>query len=149
MNPSDWGLRPLVLDDVDAVHAVYSDPETWRHFPEGVFVERERSVALAERAERDWRESGLGEWAVTVRGDVVGTGGVSPRGGWWNLGFRLAPSVWGHGLGTWVTSSRGPTARPGSSTPTVRSTAGCSPRSSRWVDGRPADAGCRVACWPR
>ena len=104
MNPSDWGLRPLVLDDVDAVHAVYSDPETWRHFPEGVFVERERSVALAERAERDWRESGLGEWAVTVRGDDVGTGGVSPRGGWWNLGFRLAPSVWGHGLGTWVAS---------------------------------------------
>jgi RimJ/RimL family protein N-acetyltransferase len=104
MNPSDWGLRPLVVADVDAVHAVYADPETWRHLPDGVFTEREPSLALVERAERDWRESGLGEWAVTVAGEVVGTGGVTPRDGWWNLGFRLAPRVWGHGLGTWVAS---------------------------------------------
>lgn len=104
MNPSDWGLRPLVLDDVDAVHAVYSDPETWRHLPQGCFADRAQSLALAERAVRDWRDSGLGEWAVTVRSEVVGTGGVTPRDDWWNLGFRLTPDVWGHGLGTWVAS---------------------------------------------
>lgn len=104
MNPSDWGLRPLVLDDVDAVHAVYSDPGTWRHLPAGVFTDRAQSVGLAERAERDWRDVGLGEWAVLVAGEVVGTGGAMPRDGWWNLGFRLSPRVWGHGLGTWVAS---------------------------------------------
>ncbi len=45
---------------------------------------------------------GLGPWAVTDDERLLGVGGVSPREGWWNLGFRLAPAAWGSGLGTHV-----------------------------------------------
>lgn len=102
MDPSDWGLRPIAPDDVDAVHAVFADPGTWRHLPSGVLTRREQSEEIVLRAVADWRDAGLGQWAVTVAGEVVGAGGAMPRDGWWNLGFRLAPRVWGHGLGTWV-----------------------------------------------
>ncbi len=104
MNPSDWGLRPLASDDVAAVHAIFSDPATWVHLPSGVLTRREQSEEIVERAVADWRDAGLGQWAVLLRDELVGVGGAMPRDGWWNLGFRLTPSVWGHGLGTWVAS---------------------------------------------
>lgn len=104
VNPSDWGLRPLVLDDVDALHAVFADAGTWQHLPSGVFTQREQTVQVVERAVADWDDVGLGQYAVLHAGELVGAGGAMPRDGWWNLGFRLTPSVWGHGLGTWVAS---------------------------------------------
>jgi RimJ/RimL family protein N-acetyltransferase len=104
VNPSDWGLRPLAADDVDAVHAIFSDPATWEHLPSGVLTRREQSAAIVQRAVADWREGGLGQWAVLLRDELVGVGGAMPRDAWWNLGFRLSPAVWGHGLGTWVAS---------------------------------------------
>ncbi len=102
MSPDRWGLRPLGLDDVDAMHAVMSDPATWRHLPEGVFTRREQTVEVVERAVADWSGVGLGQWAVLLEDVLVGGGGAMPQDGWWNLGFRLTPAVWGHGLATWV-----------------------------------------------
>ena len=102
VNPDTWGLRPLVDDDVDAVHAVFSDPRTWTHLPDGCFERVEQSRALVREAVAAWRAEGLGPWAVLVADEVVGVGGVTPMTRWWNLGFRLSPTVWGHGLATWV-----------------------------------------------
>ncbi len=102
MTPDRWGLRPPAADDVDAVHAIFSDVRTWTHLPSGRFERREQTEQMVDEARLDWRIVGLGQWAVLVDDVLVGLGGAAPRDGWWNLGFRLAPEVWGHGLATWV-----------------------------------------------
>lgn len=102
MNPDSWGLRPLVDDDVDRVHAIFSDPRTWTHLPSGRFERPEQSRALVREAVAAWRAEGLGPWAVLVADELVGVGGVTPMTQWWDLGFRLSSDVWGHGLATWV-----------------------------------------------
>jgi RimJ/RimL family protein N-acetyltransferase len=102
MSPDRWGLRPPATDDVDAVHAIFSDAATWTHLPGGRFERREQTEQMLDEARLDWRIVGLGQWVVAVDDVVVGLGGAAPRDGWWNLGFRLSPSVWGHGLATWV-----------------------------------------------
>lgn len=102
VNPDTWGLRPLVDDDVDDVHAIVSDPDTWVHEPGGCFERVERSGALVREAVASWRAEGLGPWAVLVADELVGVGGVTPMTRWWDLGARLSPHVWGHGLATWV-----------------------------------------------
>ena len=132
MDPSDWGLRPLEDADVDAVHGIFSDPGTWRHLPTGVLTRREQSEQVVRRAVDAWREVGLGQWAVTLAGDVVGAGGVMPQRGWWNLGFRLTPAVWGHGLGTWVaTVAVGAARRTRSDWPVVARSLATNPASAR------------------
>lgn len=97
---SSFDLRPVTLDDVDALFAVYSDADTWRHLPEGRFTEREQMTSIVLRWLEQWDRDGLSMWAVVVDGRVVGNCGVMPRDGWWNLGFRLSPAVWGGGVAT-------------------------------------------------
>ena len=97
---SSFDLRPVTLDDVDALFAVYSDAGTWRHLPEGRFTERDQMTSLVLRWLEQWDRHGLSMWAVEVDGGVVGNCGVMPRDGWWNLGFRLSPAVWGGGVAT-------------------------------------------------
>ena len=106
-------LRSLTLDDVDALYAVYSDPGTWLHQPEGRFTSRERARRLIVRSLRSVRATGLGEWAVRVgaggataglpAGTFIGAGGVKlSAAGVWNLGYRLTPASWGRGFATEV-----------------------------------------------
>lgn len=94
-------LLPVSTADVDDVHALFSDPGTWRHFPSGRFTDVAQTVALIERFVREWDEVGLSQWAVRDgSGPLLGLAGVVPRERWWNLGYRFTPSAWGRGLAT-------------------------------------------------
>lgn len=94
---------------VAGIFAIQSDPATWTHLPEGCETDISQSRQLAEAYARSWRDQGLGWWAITLRvpmaglpkGALVGLGGAGirvPEIPAWNLGYRLAPAVWGHGL---------------------------------------------------
>lgn len=94
---------------VSALFAIQSDPETWRHLPDGVETDISQSQAMAEDQERSWRDQGLGWWLIRLRkplgdleeGAVIGLGGAAvrrPEVRAWNLGYRLTPSAWGHGF---------------------------------------------------
>lgn len=94
-------LEPLDTEHLDAVHAIYTDPMTWQHLPSGRFTDRSRTEAMILRARLSWDSFGLGPWALSLRdnpGELIGTAGcamlVLPA---WNLGYRLAPTAWGHG----------------------------------------------------
>lgn len=102
-------LRALSVEHLVPVHAVYGDPATWTHLPQGRHTTAETTAGMIARAESSWRDHGLGYWTLILGsplpgsslrpGDIIGTGGVSVvEGDMWNLGYRLAPGAWGHGL---------------------------------------------------
>jgi RimJ/RimL family protein N-acetyltransferase len=107
-------LRPVALDDLDAMYDVHADPATSRHSPTGPIV-RSRDEARVKLAGwvTHWNEAGFGYWAVRLLdgadGTVLGFGGAM-RGALTlpgrppldvaNLYYRLRPSSWGHGYAT-------------------------------------------------
>ena len=103
-------LDAVVADDLEAHHALLSDPDVWRHLPSGVYADRARTAARISEDQEQWARTGLGYWTARLRDDlpgtsltagaVVGTGGCAVRAGtdWWNLAYRFTPAAWGHGL---------------------------------------------------
>jgi len=104
-------LRPIDLGDEQAVAdvcAVFRNPGTWTHLPAA------RPQADAQVRDyltghvRSWHDHGLGWWFVWLRDPpahgkdaVLGVGGCAmtrPDIPAWNLGYRLDPTVWGHGF---------------------------------------------------
>lgn len=110
-------------EDIEAVSAIGNDPRTWTHLPNARSVDRGSVEEMLAMVDKSWREYGLGSWIVRLRRDtalpglepevipglepgmVLGSGGVNlflagQCGGFWNLGYRLHPDSWGHGLAT-------------------------------------------------
>ena len=102
-------------EDIDAVFAIASDPRTWAHLPRARSADRAPTEEMLNMVDRSWREHGLGSWIARLRhdaalpglepGKLVGSGGVNlfpagVHGTFWNLGYRLHPDCWGHGLAT-------------------------------------------------
>jgi [ribosomal protein S5]-alanine N-acetyltransferase len=99
-------LRHLEVGDLDALFALYRDPEIRQYFPDGV-----RTLAQT-REELEWfvhgptRRSGLGLWATVERGTgaFLGRCGLLP----WEiagvpeveLAFLIDKARWGEGLAT-------------------------------------------------
>ena len=53
--------------DVDDLHAIHADPESWRHFPVGRHTTREQSAEMVTQSERQFALNGLGYWSVRGR----------------------------------------------------------------------------------
>ncbi len=99
-------FRHLEAQDLDALYALYRDPEIRRYFPEGVLTYAET------REELEWffnghpRHPELGLWAAIDKrtGQFVGRCGLLP----WTIDQRAEVEVaylidkafWGQGLGT-------------------------------------------------
>ncbi|MCX4747901.1 GNAT family N-acetyltransferase [Kitasatospora sp. NBC_01287] len=102
-------LRAVSLDDLEPLYAINSDPEAWRHLPQGRHTDIEQTRDWIERAAERWAD-GLSYWTVRLRGDgdgggagpVIGIGGVQAQQGrgHWNLFYRLATAHWGRGYAT-------------------------------------------------
>jgi RimJ/RimL family protein N-acetyltransferase len=89
--------------DLDGLFAIESDARVWTHYPSLRHSEPEQTLGLIERWLIRWDEVGLGPWVVRLKGDsrVIGSGGCSLVDGMvWNLGYRLAADVHGHGYAT-------------------------------------------------
>jgi ribosomal-protein-alanine N-acetyltransferase len=99
-------LRRLIMDDLDALFALYSDPEIRRYFPEGTLTYDETKEEL------EWFLNGhpahpqLGLWATIHKetNQFIGRCGLLP----WTIeqrpevevAYLLAKEYWGQGLGT-------------------------------------------------
>lgn len=99
-------LRRLMLDDLDALFALYRDPEIRRYFPEGTLTYEET------REELEWFLHGhpihpeLGLWATIHKetNQFIGRCGLLP----WTIeehtevevAYLLAKAYWGQGLAT-------------------------------------------------
>lgn len=105
MRLGDVLLDRPTLDDVAAVHAIYSDPRVWTHLPSGRHDNVETTEDMVRGWIRGWERDGLSSWIVRdVRsGEVLGNVGCSVRRGvFWNLGYRLHYKAHGRGIATAV-----------------------------------------------
>lgn len=99
-------LRRLVPADLDALYALYRDPDVRRYFPDGTLTLEET------RAELEWflnghpRHPELGLWATILKetGQFIGRCGLLP----WTIdgqfeveiAYMLDKEYWGQGLAT-------------------------------------------------
>jgi ribosomal-protein-alanine N-acetyltransferase len=97
-------IRPMTAADAEEMHAVYSDPSTFRYIGRGPAQSLDETRArIAEKAAHQ-AEHGFSLWAVVERasGRVVGDCGLQllEGGPEVELGYRLAHEVRGRGLAT-------------------------------------------------
>ena len=95
-------LRPKTLDDLDAMHAVHSDPEVAAWL--GGALDREQTRERLIRHMAHQREHGFSVWAIIERssGEVVGHGGLQHLDGGPEIevGWALRSDRWGRGYAT-------------------------------------------------
>jgi ribosomal-protein-alanine N-acetyltransferase len=99
-------LRHLVMDDLDALFALYQDPEIRRYFPEGVLTLEETKEELIWFLNGHPRYPELGLWATIHKetGKFIGRCGLLP----WEIdgqleveiAYLLDKSFWHQGLAT-------------------------------------------------
>jgi ribosomal-protein-alanine N-acetyltransferase len=99
-------FRRLTMDDLDALAAIYRDPEVRRYFPEGTLTYQETKEELEWIIDVYYGRYGFGLWATMSRetNELVGRSGLLP----WTIegrseievAYLLARGHWGRGLGT-------------------------------------------------
>lgn len=97
-------LRPVEAVDLEALHALWTEPGVRRYLWDDEIVARELTASVIERSLRQFAEEGHGLWlALDNRGgDLVGFCGF-----WYfheppqlELLYGVAASRWGHGVAT-------------------------------------------------
>ncbi|MGZ4147583.1 MAG: GNAT family N-acetyltransferase [Actinomycetota bacterium] len=97
-------LRPLTLDDVDALERVLGDPETMRWYPAP--LDRDGVVRWIEKQHERYERDGFGLLAVEERttGELLGDCGPTiqfvEREPHVELGWHIRRDRWGEGIAT-------------------------------------------------
>jgi ribosomal-protein-alanine N-acetyltransferase len=95
-------LREFVPEDVDALTAVFSDPETMRYYPAP--LDRGETAEWIARNRRRYSETGHGLWAMVLKGggEVIGDCGLTLQivdgGEQIELGYHVRRDLWGQGF---------------------------------------------------
>jgi ribosomal-protein-alanine N-acetyltransferase len=99
-------LRPLTMDDLDALAPIYRDPEVRKYFPEGTLTSEQTREELEWIIDVYYAQHGFGLWATIHKqtNEFIGRCGLLP----WTIDGRsevevaylLARAFWGRGLGT-------------------------------------------------
>lgn len=73
-------IRRLSMDDLDALAAIYADPEVRSFYPEGTLTREETREEIAWMLEVDYPRYGYGLWATVLRetGALIGRCGLLP-----------------------------------------------------------------------
>lgn len=97
-------LRPLTLDDTDALFAVWGDAETMKFYPPPCL--REEVAALIEKQLQRYSADGTGLWALELKetGAVIGDAGLLIQDVEGNaeleIAYHLRRDRWGNGFAT-------------------------------------------------
>ncbi|MGA8309223.1 MAG: GNAT family N-acetyltransferase [Terriglobales bacterium] len=94
-------LREFVPEDVDALAAVLSDPETMRYYP--AVLDRAGVAAWIDRNRRRYADAGHGLWAMILKsnGEVIGDCGLARQTvddvDEIEIGYHVRRDLWGQG----------------------------------------------------
>jgi ribosomal-protein-alanine N-acetyltransferase len=94
-------LREFVPEDVDALAAVLSDPETMRYYPAA--LDRLGVAAWIERNRRRYADHGHGLWAMVSKssGELIGDCGLTRQTvdgtDEIEIGYHVRRDLWGRG----------------------------------------------------
>ena len=99
-------LRPLTADDVDDLHRLWIDRDVRRYLWDDEVIPRERVAAIIDQSRASFETTGIGLWAVFLRGEDALIGFC----GFWffhdppqlQLLYGIAPAYWNRGLATEV-----------------------------------------------
>jgi RimJ/RimL family protein N-acetyltransferase len=95
-------LRPCSMDDVDALHALWTDADVRRYLWDGAVIDRETAQETVQSALEDWADYGVGLFCIRFRREpaIIGFCGLRryPPDDEWELLYGLAPAHWGQGL---------------------------------------------------
>ena len=97
-------LRPLAPGDLDALHALWIDPEVRRYLWDDEVIPRERAAEVIAASEELFRLHDFGWWGARERAadELVGFCGLRfvDESEDVEIGFGLAPARWNRGLTT-------------------------------------------------
>lgn len=95
--------RPDPSGDLDALFAIFSDPDSWWYEPESRHLNPDRTRDWLARAAARFDTDGLSYWTVRLchGGEIIGVGGAQRQpSGAWNLNYRIATAHQGYGYAT-------------------------------------------------
>ena len=102
-------LRPYRLGDIDALHALWTDPDVRRYLWDGKVISRERTAETVRSSLSDWSHLHYGQWTIRLpeTSELIGFCGFRPAA--WcgdpELLVGLSPSYWGQGFATEAASA--------------------------------------------
>jgi ribosomal-protein-alanine N-acetyltransferase len=84
-------LRPLTMDDLDALALIYRDPEVRKYFPEGTLTYEQTREELEWIIDVYYGQHGFGLWATTHKetNEFIGRCGLLP----WTIDGRSEVEV--------------------------------------------------------
>ncbi|KUF11634.1 GNAT family N-acetyltransferase [Pseudoponticoccus marisrubri] len=88
-------LRPFRDSDLEALHAIFSDPRAMRHWDRPAWDDLDTTRRLLAAYRCDAPEAHL-EFAVEHEGVLIGRAGMWKR---YEIGYILRPDFWGRGFG--------------------------------------------------
>ena len=96
-------LRPLSLDDADALHQVLDDQAVWQYFPLPEIPSLIRTQTYIQGQLHHWAEYSLGHWALEDKNQILmGWGGLQflPETNETEVAYCLGKPFWGQGYAT-------------------------------------------------
>ncbi|MBD2020963.1 GNAT family N-acetyltransferase [Leptolyngbya sp. FACHB-36] len=97
-------LRPYTLEDLDALHALWTDPHVRRYLFDDNVVSKAWAAAAIDRALACFQQQGLGQWCVFLQEttDLIGFAGFSDveESEQLQMLYGLHPDYWGRGFAT-------------------------------------------------
>src|SRR5215216_5160619 len=91
IEPERLALRPLTMDDLDALAAVYRDKDVRKYFPEGALTYEQTKEELEWIINVYYGQHGFGLWATTYKetNEFIGRCGLLP----WTIDGRSEVEV--------------------------------------------------------
>jgi ribosomal-protein-alanine N-acetyltransferase len=95
-------LTPFTMDDVDALHDLWTDADVRRYLWDDVVIDKETAREVVQGTLEDWGDFGVGLFCIRLLDEdaIIGFCGVRryPPEEEWELLYGLLAAYWGHGL---------------------------------------------------